>query len=725
MGENIISEDELGINTVADFLREMGLTLIPLWGIRDGHCDCPKGSGCESPGKHPKVLGWGNQDYQDTWVDFTGCNIGIRCDGDLAVVDVDQRNDGWTTWEQIDEVFPQTFCVTTGDGMHFYYRVDGIKSAVGGLGEGVDVKAGMASYVVGPGSTHWTGKMYRVHHGGEIVRLVEGEPAWSLLPRPGDRVRRPWAVSGPGAGIVTDDGGPIMEGTRNNTLFHKAGSLSRFVVNAGGQMEDVLAEMLEINRTRTFPPLREGVIRDMVQRVWDHVSDPNNDRPFEPPTADEELMEIARQMARQTRGTVVLVPEPESSIWNESKVLGAIRQWAWSVPVSEWGLLAAVLARVACEMDYRIVLDTGPLPMPVNLISLLEGQSGHGKSQTMGLAGMLVPEDQARWLPQGSGEGIPAMYGREPNKTEIEHGQTEFVRTAWQRGIETDEISEMEAITKRAGSTLRPILASAWSGSILGQQNATRERRRHVKPRSYRFCMVAGVLPTKAGFLVDDPESGIPQRLLWASVWRSESADPVPTEPFVWKRPPYNVHDAMTEHDPEKVSLPARAWAEFVAAKDEDRQSASGGSKGHRAALRVRVMAAVAWLHGRTELTDWDWDVAGEIVSHSAAVEKYVISVVEREKREANKEMGIAKGFQEKASKAVAERFAEEEYERVEKDLHSLLLQKAEFSWRDVPSSFRTPAIRHLTEAVLKDWEDSGRIAPMNVSQGRRWSVHQ
>lgn len=91
-------------------------------------------------------------------------NIGIACaPSGLVVLDVDYRNGGST-----DGLDSETFTVSTGDGVHLYYKVPPSATFKGKLRQGVDIK--FNGYVVTAGSLHENGKFY------EVVKDIEPAP---------------------------------------------------------------------------------------------------------------------------------------------------------------------------------------------------------------------------------------------------------------------------------------------------------------------------------------------------------------------------------------------------------------------------------------------------------------------------------------------------------------------------------------------------------------------
>jgi hypothetical protein len=80
-----------------------------------------------------------------------------------------------------------------------------------------------------------------------------------------------------------------------------------------------------------------------------------------------------------------------------------------------------------------------------------------------------------------------------------------------------DEGETLAKLGARSGSTLLPTIRTAFTSGVLGQANATTERKRIVPAGQAVYGIVLGIQPDLAGPLFDEAGSGTPQRLLWAS----------------------------------------------------------------------------------------------------------------------------------------------------------------------------------------------------------------
>ena len=157
---------------------EAGYRVFGLHGInKDKSCACGNRD-CKAAGKHPISSGWQHtplwsEDQLETGEEAgqfeTG--YGVLCRG-LLVVDVDARNGGVQSYEKMLERFPMIasagLIVETGSGngsKHLYFSVPEDMALVQHLNDfkGIDFKT--TGFVVGPGSTHVSGRKYVAVYG--------------------------------------------------------------------------------------------------------------------------------------------------------------------------------------------------------------------------------------------------------------------------------------------------------------------------------------------------------------------------------------------------------------------------------------------------------------------------------------------------------------------------------------------------------------------------------
>jgi hypothetical protein len=246
--------------TIADY----GLSVFRLWGIRNGHCACPKGRACTRPGKHPRFEGWQAAATSDPdqivrrWRATPYANIGIACGKSrLLVVDVDPERHGDDELRALTEQYgplPHTPIALTGGGGEHYYL-----GSPGGITNhspftGIDIR-GDGGFVVAPGSIHVSGRTYEWEASSHLADTpIAPAPRWFL-----DRLRRASGGEKPADAIAPR----IPEGQRHRTLVSFAGSL-----RYRGLTADELTQCLAvINESRCDPALSPEELRSIADSV--------------------------------------------------------------------------------------------------------------------------------------------------------------------------------------------------------------------------------------------------------------------------------------------------------------------------------------------------------------------------------------------------------------------------------------------------------------------------
>jgi len=192
---------------------ERGSRVLPLHTIKGGMCSCGD-KDCRSPAKHP-LTPHGAQDASSDemtirgwWSKWPQANIGLAMgDSGCVALDVDTRNMGHLTWEQLiteNGELPETPTQRTGNGCHYLVRIDpaAIPRVRGKLGPGIDIKAN--GYIVAEPSIHHSGRRYAWDDGLDVLQgfMPAQAPVWlaRMLVEPlGDSA----APSGPNLGVIT------------------------------------------------------------------------------------------------------------------------------------------------------------------------------------------------------------------------------------------------------------------------------------------------------------------------------------------------------------------------------------------------------------------------------------------------------------------------------------------------------------------------------------------
>lgn len=190
------------LSTLADEVRRavrLGRSVLPCWGIdtsarsRKGFaCRCRSGASCDRPGKHPRVSnpykaatnnlnvveGWLARWPDANWAWMPGKTR-------HADLDIDYRRGGEEALCDFESRFgklPDSERVLTGDGLHLTFSLpDGAAPSAGEIAPGIELKTGPTSYVILPGSTHFTGARYEYEIGYEPGEVdVSPLPQWIL-----------------------------------------------------------------------------------------------------------------------------------------------------------------------------------------------------------------------------------------------------------------------------------------------------------------------------------------------------------------------------------------------------------------------------------------------------------------------------------------------------------------------------------------------------------------
>jgi hypothetical protein len=265
-----------------------GAPVFPLHSIDEhGVCTCggPEVNPKCTPGKHPRT----RRGHLDATTDpsrihawfnrWPGANIGIPTGerSGILALDVDQPA-GLEALEAEHGELPATRHHSTGSGgIHYLFAYPAgveIRNSAGKLAEGLDVR-GEGGYIVGPPSS--TMRPYEVL---DALPLV-APPEWltEILTEPKRASEAAQARNITTATSVGACGPPIPQGSRDNTLARIAGRLH----DGTRSLDDLTAELLEINARRCEPPLPD----QQVVKVARSIQGREPCRPGRPKEVDE------------------------------------------------------------------------------------------------------------------------------------------------------------------------------------------------------------------------------------------------------------------------------------------------------------------------------------------------------------------------------------------------------------------------------------------------------
>ncbi len=221
------------------------------------------------------------QDFRPTRADVArfinyGVPLGLVKDGQgLAVIDTDTtESEAWA----VDHVPPTPFMVTTGRGLHRYYRiVRPVPKFIHRDGHTIECR-NQGQYVVGPGSYHPSGSVYQ---------SVDWSWRWHELPF----LTMDTFNFEDGSCGYRSDGGTLDEpysfpdgvaaGERHHELFKFLRSLK---ASSNDNPKELVFQFVKMaNRKFCRPPVREDyTFERWLERAWN-----NPDRPMPEATAND------------------------------------------------------------------------------------------------------------------------------------------------------------------------------------------------------------------------------------------------------------------------------------------------------------------------------------------------------------------------------------------------------------------------------------------------------
>ena len=213
-------------------------------------------------------------------------------------------------------------------------------------------------------------------------------------------------------------------------------------------------------------------------------------------------------------------PSLPDEFWNAHRVLAHIRQAANNRLCSPEALLLACLARVASRLPPSLMLPPivgGKVPLCLGTINV--GLTGMGKTSASKVSAELLPwqgglPDE---LPLGSGEGLVEVLFDDVQEIHDSKKRTVRKQVHTNVYVYVDEGAVLGAIANRSGSTLLANIRTILTGGVLGNTNASRDRRRYVPLGRYAYGVVVGLQAALAGPLLTSMEiaAGTPARFIW------------------------------------------------------------------------------------------------------------------------------------------------------------------------------------------------------------------
>ncbi|MFJ2719023.1 hypothetical protein [Streptomyces sp. NPDC087437] len=354
--------------------------------------------------------------------------------------------------------------------------------------------------------------------------------------------------------------------------------------------------------------------------------------------------------------------EPEdrlpSTFWAASPALGQIQQMARARRTSPDAVLHALLARVAAMADPTVRAASGiHSPATLGWYCGLFGPPGTGKGQAEKAAKALgpFPQTDLAHIDISTGQGVIAAYLELKDDPDDDKGKKKILVQSTARGYAlATEGSVLDSMAQMsAGATLNGVLCKAWMSERQGTSNADLERRRSLPEDSYTLSMSLGVQEEPAAKLLEMGSIGLPQRLAWAHSRLSRDTPrerPEETGPvFVTTRRGEDVPVTtwVSTLRNTTIRVPARATQEL---DDLALEIAFGRGEEfpldtHEPLWRLKGAALLALLHGRTTVSEEDWDLAAVMWKTSRKVRDCVQEAARRRLR-AQRDARVAEAVQ-------------------------------------------------------------------------------
>ncbi len=419
---------------------------------------------------------------------------------------------------------------------------------------------------------------------------------------------------------------------------------------------------------------------------------------------------VSRQ-ADEPAPTTAAEVDPFAGFWGSRESLQHLHDSARARRTSPWAVLGVTLVRVITSVRPFVVLP--PLVGSVaslNLFVALVGPSGSGKGAAEGTAADALDVGDVHVATAGSGEGIAHLYAHRDKKGEIVRDRDAVLLTV-------AEVDNLTALGARQGSTLLPVLRSAWSGERLGFSNADRARTIPLGRHTYRLGLVLGVQPGRASTLLGDSDGGTPQRFLWLPAVDPNAPDERPPMP-----PPRRLrtHPWRSDRQGQAVLTVPDIAAHTIDRAHLARARGDGDAlDGHALLCRLKTAQALALLDDRPTMTDEDWHLAGVVMRVSDRTREHV----EQQLATAAQRANLARGHSEGLRAAAAEEAADQQaVQRTCRAITRKLADRGATAHADLRKALTSRDRRYFDESVQR-LVDAGQLLQTTTAHGVRYAL--
>ena len=687
-------------------------------------------------------------------------NIGLACGPqpngvNLLAIDVDAHKGGMESWGDLPEIVAAPWHSTPNGGLHIFFDApQEYRNSRERIGEGIDTR-GTGGYVVVPPSSFPVGDETRPYETTSDFALVThrplAPPEWlaELLQPQVDPEQRPERHAGPvmpaGDEMTPGDwvrchgdweaellrfgwqhahgqywtrpGKSVREG--HSAVLHEGGPLVIFTTDVPPELErlghptrdrtGIAVSLFELIAAYEFGGDLSAAGREIRRAM--PTTTPG-------PAAASDRAVAGSNTAERVTGSDVSLPNLPDEFWEARPILTHIRDAAWSEMASPDAVLVNVLARTATLVPPTLKLP--PVVVDVatfDFFGCVVADTGMGKTGVQGLARRLLPDPGAEltqferpiWFdqPLGSGEGVVQAF-MVPDIRDDENGKKQAVgQKVGRQAVHflVDEGSALMAMGQRKGTTIIPILLSAWSGAALGQLNASMDTRRTIDPGRVRVTAVMGIQSSLASSLFDETFTimGLTGRVLFMAGDMAHLPDDLPSWPGPIDFPvPATIHGGeLMEYDQTIVDEIRDYRRKAVTRQVVDKET------GHSYLLRCKVASLLAIWDGRRNVTVDDWSLAETVVVTSRGVLDQLRLIHTHSERNRLESAAAARGEREYVAENAKER-------RAIDDLSKSIIAKVPaggISRSDLRKKVTGSTTRHRFEPALHRAIESGKVS--------------
>lgn len=281
--------------------------------------------------------------------------------------------------------------------------------------------------------------------------------------------------------------------------------------------------------------------------------------------------------------------------------------------------------------------------------------------------------------------------------------------------FDVPEIDTLTRMSRTPDSVLLPTLKSFAMGEQLGQANATKDARRIVPAHSYRGCLSVGVQPGHASVIFGDATGGTPQRFVWTPVIDPDTpagrfSDPEPLEmDTAWLPAGDEVVEVVYSFPDIERSIVENRLARV--------RGEGGALDGHALLTRCKVASLLAIMHGRIEVTEWDWSMSAVVMAVSDRTRTELQQKESQARADAHRERGKNDEFRREGR----ERY---ELDSVKSSVVALLKKRGgDASHSELNSAMGKANRRKLLPPALDELADEGKVRAIPVTGGTRYEL--